>query len=155
MQGRLHEASYYLNPGPGYPDHKDWMRLAKRVETFIGQEIEAIIEEDNRYIIKSSGNSVLIAESNTSFYLRLRLWKGSNGKERETGWVKVDYLVIGQLFRCQGLGSKIVELIIDWIHELQAFNHICLYARGEAVPFWVKCGFVQELESGRMSYNYF
>jgi GNAT superfamily N-acetyltransferase len=138
---------------PYYPDLEAWKQLANHLKTIFGQNIEAIIEEDNRYIIKSICNSNTAIDYENPLYLRLRLWQDSREIDKGKGWVKVDYLVISPPLRGQGLGIKAVELIKNWIQEQHLFSYICLYARSEVSPFWFKCGFTADTDPKLLLYS--
>lgn len=135
-------SSYYLNL-------YSWKNLAYQVQPIIGDEMEAFIEENNRYIIRSYNKDFTVAGDEYLFYIRLQLWQNNN--EKEESWVKVDYLALSRSLRKRGKGKKVVELLKKWIEDQGVFDYICLYARDRVVPFWSSCGFIKDEE--RMLYE--
>lgn len=148
-----------------FPDLLSWQQLAEEVAPVLGGKMQAFIEEDQRYIMRSQdiyqspnycpnpGNNPAAFELRPALYLRLRFWEKAD-ETAEIRWVKVDYLVLALPLRRQGLGSQVVNLVKAWIAKQNNYNFIALYTRPEAALFWEKCGFASNDEAyqGKMLY---
>lgn len=119
-----------------FPDLISWQQLADQIESVLGEKLQAFIEADQRYIVRSLNNHLSpdnyqskAAESRPGMYLRLRFWESAKEAAAEIRWVRVDYLVLALPLRRQGLGIKIVDLVKAWIIKQNSYSFITLYAR--------------------------
>jgi len=138
------------------PSLNSWQQLADQIESVLGEKLQAFIEADQRYIVRSLDNyQTTTAESPPGMYLRLRFWENAKEAGAEIRWVKVDYLVLALPLRRQGLGIKIVDLVKSWITLQNSYSFITLYSRPEAAQFWQKCGFrtKDEAYQGKMLFS--
>lgn len=156
----------YSNPSltSSFPDRISWQQLADQIESVLGEKLQAFIEADQRYIVRTLNNHPSLdsldnyqsttTESRPGMYLRLRFWESAKEAAAEIRWVRVDYLVLALPLRHQGLGIKIVDLVKAWIIKQNSYSFITLYARPEAAQFWEKCGFLTKDEAfqGKMLY---
>lgn len=130
-----------------HPDLASWNVLAAEVETVLGVPVEAFIEENHRYIIRT----VNIGYVGQLFYLRLSFHCRFSEETGEAAWIKVDYLVFNETLRRRGLGKRVVELAKQWAWRLGGYDFLCLYSRPENAPFWRRCGFDRKESEERMS----